>query len=275
MSTNSEQHWRRQLAQLEAEYEQIIQGLRDEVERQQRRCGELVHEQAMQRATAAADIRDFCQQYVANAKQQQQARPGETTPRMPQSAKKSVDNIPLPALLTFLHEYSHGLLQLPENRRKRLRPDTQLSPLHHRLHQRMLARHRQTGREDELIDEWCSREYGDGSGVAPPSTPPSSASCSSTWPAVRPRHADGEGRRHTAPASGGGTPGGDGLISPGRSSGSTGSIRGTLTTLSAGGAAAPIGKASAAAGSGAMNSGGGGGPVMTASAFGLPSLPPR
>ncbi|KAG5479361.1 hypothetical protein LSCM1_04620 [Leishmania martiniquensis] len=277
MSTNLEQQWRRQLAQLESEYEQIIQGLRDEVERQQRRCGELVHEQAMQRVTAAADIRDFCQQYVANAKQQQQAKPGAAAPRMPQSATKGADSIPLHALLTFLHEYSHGLLQLPENRRKRLRTDTQLGPLHHRLHQRMLARHRQTGREDELIDEWCSGEYGDGSGATPMSMASLSAVSSSTWPAVPPQYADPEARRQMIPANGGGSPGGDPWDSPQRSSGNTtsSSSRATLTTLSACGAAVPMGKASATAGCGVIHGGGGGGPVTAASAFGLPSLPPR
>ncbi|CBZ26784.1 conserved hypothetical protein [Leishmania mexicana MHOM/GT/2001/U1103] len=273
MAANSEQYWRRQLAQTEAEYEQIIQGLRDEVERQQRRCGDLVHEQAMHRATVAADIRDFCQQYVANASQQQQARWGTAATRMLQGAKKDVDSIPLPALLTFLHEYSHGLLQLPENRRKRLRQDTQLSPLHHRLRQRMLAHHRRTGREDELMEEWCSGEYGDGSGVTLPSMPSSSASLSPTWTTtVPPRYADPEGKRQMAPAYGGSSPDGDGPPSPRRSSGSSGA---TTTAMSAGGAAVPMGKASATAGGGVIDSGGEGGPVMAASAFGLPSLPPR
>ncbi|TPP54741.1 hypothetical protein CGC20_22670 [Leishmania donovani] len=251
MAANSEQYWRRQLAQTESEYEQIIQGLRDEVERQQRRCGDLVHENAMHRATVAADIRDFCQQY---------------------GAKKDVDSIPLPTLLTFLHEYSHGLLQLPENRRKRLRQDTQLSPLHHRLRQRMLAHHRRTGREDELMEEWCSGEY-DGSGVTLPSMPSLSASSSPTWPTtVPPRYADPEGKRQMAPANGESSPDGDGPPYPRRSGGSSGA---RTAAMAAGGAAVPTGKASATAGVGVINSGGEGGPVMAASAFGLPSLPPR
>ncbi|CAG9573299.1 conserved hypothetical protein [Leishmania major strain Friedlin] len=270
MATNSEQYWRRQLVQTEAEYEQIIQGLRDEVERQQRRCGDLVHEQAMHRATVAADIRDFCQQYVANAnqQQQQQARWGTAATRMLQGVKKDADSIPLPALLTFLHEYSHGLLQLPENRRKRLRQDTQLSPLHHRLRQRMLAHHRRTGREDELMEEWCSGEYGDGSGVILPNMPSLSAS-SPAWPTtVLPRYADPEGKQPMVPANGGGSPDGDGPPSPRRSGVNSGAI-------AAGGAAVPTRKASATAGGGVINSGGESGPVMAASAFGLPSLSPR
>ncbi|CAJ1988510.1 hypothetical protein conserved [Leishmania donovani] len=277
MAANSEQYWRRQLAQTESEYEQIIQGLRDEVERQQRRCGDLVHENAMHRATVAADIRDFCQQYVANAnqqqqQQQQQARWGPAAQRMLQGAKKDVDSIPLPTLLTFLHEYSHGLLQLPENRRKRLRQDTQLSPLHHRLRQRMLAHHRRTGREDELMEEWCSGEY-DGSGVTLPSMPSLSASSSPTWPTtVPPRYADPEGKRQMAPANGESSPDGDGPPYPRRSGGSSGA---RTAAMAAGGAAVPTGKASATAGVGVINSGGEGGPVMAASAFGLPSLPPR
>ncbi|GET88271.1 hypothetical protein, conserved [Leishmania tarentolae] len=271
MAANSEEYWRRQLVQTEAEYEQIIQGLRDEVQRQQSRCRDLVHEQAMQRATVAAEICDFCQQYVANANQQQQAKWGTAATRMPQGAKKDIDSVPLPALLTFLHEYSHGLLQLPENRRKRLRQDTQLSPLHHRLRQRMLEHHRRTGREDDLMEEWCSGEYGDGSAVTLPSMPSLSSSSSPTWSTVLPRYADPEGKRQMAPANGGGNPEGDGPLSPRRSSGSSAA---TITAMSAGGTAVPMAKASVTAGGGAMNSGGGGGSVMAASAFGLPSLPP-
>ncbi|AIN98120.1 hypothetical protein LPMP_210390 [Leishmania panamensis] len=275
MSSNTEQYWRRQLAQTEAEYEQIIQGLRDEVERQQRRCCELVHEQAMQRATAAASIRDFCQQYVTSAKQQQQQRvwSGTTATRMPQSAKKDVDSVPLPVLFAFLHEYSHGLLQLLENSRKRPRPDTQLSPLHHRLRQRMLARHWRTGREDELMDEWCSGEDGNGSGVAASSMPLLSASSSPTWPAVLPRYADPEGRQQMAPASGSSSPDGGGSTYPRRSGDGTVSSGVTTTTLSADGTAVPMGKASTATDGDATH--GCGGPVMAASVFGLPSLLPR
>ncbi|KAG5505675.1 hypothetical protein JKF63_05010 [Porcisia hertigi] len=259
MSTNSEQYWRSQLAQTEAEYEHIIQGLRDEVELQQRRCGELVHEQAMLRSTAAADIRDFCQQYVANVKQQQQqqqqqARPGSASTWMSHGAKKDIDSVPLPALFAFLHEYSHGLLQLPENRRKRLRQDTQLSPLHHRLRQRMLARHRRTGKEDELMDEWCTGEYGDGSCVTSPSEPYMSAPPSSSWPTVPQWHADPEGKRQMAPLGEGASPDMGGRSALLRCiAGSTGVL---TTTTPASGAVALAEKASATARSGAIIGGG-------------------
>ncbi|KPI89542.1 hypothetical protein ABL78_1310 [Leptomonas seymouri] len=257
---SSEQYWRNQVAQTEAEYEQIIQGLRDEVEKQRRRCSDLMHEQAMQRATAASDVRNFCTQYVAEAKQQQQRRnlavTASTLMASQHNNKNSVDSIPLPALLTFLNEYSHGLLQMPENRRKRERADASLSPLHHRLRQRMLARHRQIGRDDYVLDEGTEGQGNHGD-VQPPSGSPCSPPMgpSSGTPRSGPRFSNAAAHQ-----------------AGGRS-------------YSTGFEASP----SAAAGSGGKSDGRGaesterriggdddsGGPVMTAAAFGLPTLPPR
>ncbi|KAK7200172.1 hypothetical protein NESM_000067900 [Novymonas esmeraldas] len=238
MSAHSEEYWRRQLAQTEAEYEQMIAGLRDEVERQQRRCSDLMHERAMLRATAAADIRDYCQQYVAKQQQQQQSRP--VTARVQTAVKKDADAVPLSALLAFLREYSHGLLQLPDSHRKRARPDGPLHPLHHRLRQRMLEHHRRGGRESDDADAWYAGDYGDSSGTTPPATPSLSSSLSPTWPAVSPRFVDGEGPRESrAPATATGSSDKDGPASS--------RVGGAKLARDA---AVPMGMASAAAGGG-------------------------
>lgn len=243
---SSEQYWRNQVAQTEAEYEQIIQGLRDEVEKQRRRCSELMHEQAMQRATAAVEVRNFCTQYVADAKQQQQqqqrgAAAASTTP-MAHSINRAVESVPLPALLAFLHEYSHGLLQLPENRRKRERADVVLNPVHHRLRQRMLARHRLNGREDDVLEEGEGQERSSptNSPYSPPMGPTSGAPAG-------PRFLNAAATRaatHADPAD----------VDAGVSLPPT---RTTTNTAAVGGG------------------GGNGGSVMAASMFGLPTLPPR
>ncbi|KPA78152.1 hypothetical protein ABB37_06327 [Leptomonas pyrrhocoris] len=248
---SSEQYWRSQVAQMEAEYEQIIQGLRDEVEKQRRRCIELMHEQAMQRATAAADVRNFCTQYVAEAKQQQQHHRNPAvaahTPMVYRhhSRSSSMESVPLPALLTFLHEYSHGLLQMPENRRKRDRPDTSLSPLHHRLRQRMFARHRQVGRDDFVLEEGSEGLESGSAGASPagsPCSPPMAPS-----PAA-PRSGSRFANAATNPPA----------------------VHSTSASFEASPSAAATGS-----GGKASSGGGNGGPVMAASAFGLPTLPPR
>lgn len=255
MATNTEQYWRRQVAQTEAEYEQIIAGLRDEVERQQRRCSELVHEQAMHRATAAADVRDFCQQYAAKQQPQQLRRASVANPRAVVGAKE-VQSVPLPALFAFLHEYSHGLMQLPENRRKRQRPDAQVNPLHHRLRQRMLARQPRPGAvsREEDGEDW---EYGV-DGITPPSTPSLAASplsSSPTWPA---RHVDAESGRRS-PAWGASA---DRASSPSSPQQRTSSSCGTGRVVwSAAGRGSGVGEAAS--------------PVMAASVFGLSPLPKR
>jgi hypothetical protein len=277
-SMSSEQYWRNQLAQTEAEYEQIIQGLRDEVEKQRRRCSELMHEHAMQRATAAADVRDFCVQYVAGARQHaaSQHRSSASSSNLSTAAAASVtpsssssalaafsrhisnnnqgESIPLPVLLGFLHEYSHGLLQLPENHRKRKRPDSTLSPLHHRLRQRMLARHRLNGREDHVLDE------NNGSGVEGQLLSPAGSPCS-------PPSGPLTGGPRCANAAAG----------PSAFQSSVFATTTSTTSTAAAAVVPPSGSRTSIDGAESVGrrSGGGGGPVLAASVFGLPTLPPR
>lgn len=241
---SSEQYWRHQLAQTEAEYEQIIQGLRDEVEKHRRRCSELVHEQAMQRATAAADVRNFCAQYIADAKTTQRNPSSAATAAATSLSQRNAESIPLPALLTFLHEYSHGLLQLPENRRKRERVDLALNPVHHRLRQRMLARHRLIGREEDALDEVGEEGLmvAAASPVGSPASPPMGPSMGAPPAALR-------------------FPNAAAAQSP----------RAEVHVDVADVAAPPRTEASARVDA----SRSGGGAVLAASMFGLPTLPPR
>ena len=250
---SSEEYWRNQVAQIEAEYEQIIQGLRDEVEKQQGRCSELVHEHAMQRATAAADVRDFCMQYVAE-KQQQQRSPAAPASTLMANRNSNVDSIPLPVLLGFLHEYSHGLLQLPENRRKRERPDTSLSPARHRLRQRMLARHRLIGRDDYVLQE--DGEAGQEGAASPRVGSPGSPLLgpSAGAPSAAPRYANAAVNLNRA---------------QNRRAVEASPPTSTSTVIAGGGGDGGGVQLARSIG------GGSDGPMMTASAFGLPTLLPR
>lgn len=173
-----QEYWRSRAMEATQEYEHILQSQRDELERLQRRCNDLLHERSMMKAATAADVRNFCLNYQAD----QQRKQSLTT-------TAAVEEIPLHTLMQFLHTYSNGLLPAPENKRKRSRLPTDddrrgsssTQPPHaasasaaasglpisrctnrdyyitqqqqqqqHRLYQRMLARQRTTGRLEDL-----------------------------------------------------------------------------------------------------------------------------
>lgn len=177
---NQEEYWRNQVVLIEAEYDQIIQGLRDELQQQQRRCSELVHQQMMIKATAAADVQNFCTAYLASVK----ARTGGALVPTRSGTGRSIatpgtaaaaaaeEAIPMSVLRQFLHEYSHGLLPAPVPKRKRERRDPSVSPVHHRLYQRAMARQQQLRRDDDEMEFWAMDQLPHGSGDAPPEGSP-------------------------------------------------------------------------------------------------------
>ncbi|ESL11280.1 hypothetical protein TRSC58_00973 [Trypanosoma rangeli SC58] len=162
---NVEEYWHLKAREAVEEHRSLIQSQRDEIERLQRRCNDLLHERSMMRAATAEDVRRFCLEYQRNQLLQQivAASPsgaggvGALAGRQP--AVSSIDTIPLHILLQFLHQYSGGMVPMSENiTRKRSRETMNggcgpKTVSQQRLVQRAVARRRLRLREDDTIEE--------------------------------------------------------------------------------------------------------------------------
>ncbi|RNF15431.1 uncharacterized protein Tco025E_05534 [Trypanosoma conorhini] len=156
---NAEEYWRMKACEAVEEHHSMIQSQRDEIERLQRRCNDLLHERSMMRAAAAEDIRRFCVEHQRTQLLQHFAAgaAGASAGRL--SAVSPIDSIPLHLLLQFLHQYSAGMVPMTENiKRKRSREtmNTGCVPKNlsqQRLVQRAVARRRLRMREDETMEE--------------------------------------------------------------------------------------------------------------------------
>ncbi|KAF8289804.1 hypothetical protein TcYC6_0010050 [Trypanosoma cruzi] len=164
---NVEEYWHMKACEAVEEHRSLIQQQRDEIERLQRRCNDLLHERSMMRAATAEDVRHFCVEYQRNQLQQHFAATAasSTASAGRLSAVSSVDSIPIYLLLQFLHQYSAGMVPMTENIKRKRSRETMNSVCvpktvgQQRLVQRVVARRRLRMREDDTIEE-LQQEHG-------------------------------------------------------------------------------------------------------------------
>lgn len=125
-----------------AEYEQVFEAQRNQIQSLQNQVSGLLHERSFLKASTASDVRNFCLNYLATS--------GNTGSCLSRSSSTAISDltrsvsslarlrrggggslhhgsggdpeaIPAYDLLMFLHRYSNGLIPAPENKRKRMR----------------------------------------------------------------------------------------------------------------------------------------------------------